>query len=969
MTHRDVDMKKTVLTYSTIFCLLSTVFLMGIAFNIQTVKAEPAIWTVDDDGPADFSSVKEAINSPQVMDGDTIYVYNGTYCHHEYVVVVDKIVLLIGESKDAIIHGFISIRADNVTIRDFTIRDGNVVVGDFFQPTINATIRENTLVNGGISIRARPVPSPIFGNHTIEENTIINASIGINIFGSAGNKIIGNTLRDGGVGIRLDQDADNTTVLDNQVEGCEVGIYICSFNNTLSGNAMNDDMYSFGFGRPRGAYPNSVDTSNTINDRPVYFIVNQSNILVDPISYPSPGYLALINCENATVKDLILSGNGQGILLQGGEGNTLCNNTLVDNVVGLHVISSDRNELTDNTISDNGIGMRLVESNFNNIANSEFENNTRACFNKLRLIDRSHPIEHGVYGDLSFFYGWVSGALILEWESSSNTIVGNTMIDSDLGVFLDGSGNNTLRNNAMTGNILNFALEISRPTFSYFNHDIDDSNTVDGKPMIYWVNEHGKQVPNNAGYVAIVNSSEITIKNLDIRNNMPGILSISSNNSLISGNKIADCPLGILVMQSYEQFPGESNPSIDITVRSNIVVGSGVGISLYSGEGHTVSFNNVSGNMAGIYVKGAELNIVSGNIVTNCTKWGRDKIPHEFWGVHSPYSYVGSVGICIETPVNVVVGNTIGYNEIGMTVGLMTRYGNNIIHHNNFINNTYYQVLTDSKNVWDAGYPLGGNYWSNYTGVDSKRDGMGDSSHVIDTNNIDNYPLMGMFHSFDTSLGYDVNVISNSTIEDFEYLESNSTIKMYVSGEEGLGFCRVSIPHVLMNVSSILVVIDHGLTPVLYHNYTLCDNGTHRWIYFAYEHSTHKIDIAPEFPTLDTTPPTIPILSPENKTYSVDGVPLTLTVSESTSWIGYSLDGQANVTITGNKTLSVLSDGLHSLIVYANDTAGNTGTSEMVYFTIEIQQEVVFPIEIVAVIVIIGVVGAVAFVYFTKFRK
>jgi hypothetical protein len=105
-----------------------------------------------------------------------------------------------------------------------------------------------------------------------------------------------------------------------------------------------------------------------------------------------------------------------------------------------------------------------------------------------------------------------------------------------------------------------------------------------------------------------------------------------------------------------------------------------------------------------------------------------------------------------------------------------------------------------------------------------------------------------MFSSSNTSLGYYVNAISNSTIKDFDYFESNGTIKMYVSGEGRFDFCRVSFPHVLMNVSNISVIIEDGDTPVLYHNYTLYNNGTHRWIYFAYEHSIHKIDMVPEFP-------------------------------------------------------------------------------------------------------------------------
>jgi hypothetical protein len=57
-----------------------------------------------------------------------------------------------------------------------------------------------------------------------------------------------------------------------------------------------------------------------------------------------------------------------------------------------------------------------------------------------------------------------------------------------------------------------------------------------------------------------------------------------------------------------------------------------------------------------------------------------------------------------------------------------------------------------------------------------------------------------------------------------------------------------------MDVSNISVMIDGGLTPVLYSNYTLYDNGTHRWIYFAYEHSTHLVVIVPEFPSFVFVP-------------------------------------------------------------------------------------------------------------------
>ena len=103
----------------------------------------------------------------------------------------------------------------------------------------------------------------------------------------------------------------------------------------------------------------------------------------------------------------------------------------------------------------------------------------------------------------------------------------------------------------------------------------------------------------------------------------------------------------------------------------------------------------------------------------------------------------------------------------------------------------------------------------------------------------------------------------------------------------------------------------------------------------------------------DATPPTINILSPENKTYYIPPpgeiiiaiypppspqicIPLNFTVDEMTSWIGYSLNGQANVTVFRNTTLVGLLPGTYCMIIYGNDTYGNMGSSENVYFAVKI---------------------------------
>jgi len=304
--------------------------------------------------------------------------------------------------------------------------------------------------------------------------------------------------------------------------------------------------------------------------------------------------------------------------------------------------------------------------------------------------------------------------------------------------------------------------------------------------------------------------SNVTIKNMKIRMFWCGILlSHSSNNSIIGNNITDNSNYGIWLK-------GSSSGNI---VRNSIIENNADGIKL-SG-----SLNN---------------KIVGNNLIRN-----------NWYGIE----FYNSSNNC-------VIGNNLirnGQNGIRLYVS-----SNNSIYHNNFINNTLQVGSPYSRNKWDNDYPSGGNYWSNYKGVDlssgpyqneTGSDGIGDTPYIIDKNNVDRYPLMGPFNSFNISVGYSVDVISNSIIEDFRYFESNNTIVMHVSNmtaDQTFGFCRLTIPHDAISPPYTVKVND---TTIGYQ--TVYENHTEEIsiIYFTYEHSKLEITITPEFPSI-----TIPLL-------------------------------------------------------------------------------------------------------------
>lgn len=230
-----------------------------------------------------------------------------------------------------------------------------------------------------------------------------------------------------------------------------------------------------------------------------------------------------------------------------------------------------------------------------------------------------------------------------------------------------------------------------------------------------------------------------------------------------------------------------------------------------------------------------------------------NKIANNAWGVYLD-----------ESSNNSISGNNIMSNPCGIWLHESL---NNSIYHNNFINNTYHFSTYGYVNVWDDGYPSGGNYWSYYYSVDIKSgpnqdlpgsDGVGDEPYVSDAYNQDRYPLTAPINIFEAGVWneteYFVEVVSNSTVSDFVFNpDEGPFLRFNVTSDDGAaGFCRVTIPKDLLWVEDGWTVSVGG-EPV---NYTIIPDENFTYLYFTYNHSTEIVviqgtNVIPEFsPTI-----------------------------------------------------------------------------------------------------------------------
>jgi parallel beta-helix repeat protein len=328
------------------------------------------------------------------------------------------------------------------------------------------------------------------------------------------------------------------------------------------------------------------------------------------------------------------------------------------------------------------------------------------------------------------------------------------------------------------------------------------------------------------------------------------VVYVESDNVFISDFKLQYSGCSCTEYYGVDVGSGRQN----ISIINNNIFSDSTGILVRKGQGIVIAWNNItfSRDYSMVIEDSIRVQILENSVTDNLNQIDVANST-QMVIVNNKMMNNGNGIALTNSNNNTLGGNIIASNSL---YGLyLSQSDYNVFFRNSLQSNNRNVYVRNSTDYWDDGFE--GNFWSNYAGVDANSDGVGDIPFVLDANNVDHHPLVGLFYGYSAMPENDVGIITDSELDSFEYVPPN-TIRLQVSNAtaaQRVGFCRIIIPHALIDPDNgtIQVVIDNNQTQALFLNTALYDNGTHRWVYVAFPLSMHEIVIVAEYPVFLVT--------------------------------------------------------------------------------------------------------------------
>lgn len=320
--------------------------------------------------------------------------------------------------------------------------------------------------------------------------------------------------------------------------------------------------------------------------------------------------------RNVTIQNVNVQGSYYGIFLYYSDHCTLTGNTLSGNRYGIRLRHASNNVLKDNTSSDNESGIYVDQCRQIALTGNTVSNNLNG---------------------ISLYY------------CRDDILTGNTSSDNSLyGISLYYCSNNILSGNRVSGSRYNFY--VSGTSDTDYDHNIDTSNTVDGKP-IYYLNDVTGEVYDSsttAGVFYAINCNGITIKDLTLVNNFLGVFLWNTQNSIIENVFASNNYIGINLYHSSDNI-----------LTANMVSNNRAGILLWTSDDNQIYNNNFISNptQASASGSGNVFNLpTGGNYWSNWTAPDADAdgfvdSPHVFPGGQDDFPWAFQDGWLNHPPV------------------------------------------------------------------------------------------------------------------------------------------------------------------------------------------------------------------------------------------------------------------------------------------------------------------------------